>query len=123
MKLIKVASLGTDNKVCYNAVGEMFHVPKNFRATITVGSYATIISKHFDQSSVAVLDADNKPTGEVQLVDKPFDRLQVSSIGTKDEILANAGESNMLDKELDLWVTKATAEVAVKYDISQLKPA
>lgn len=118
MKLIKVSALGTDNKVCYDAVNDMFHIPKNLRETIKVGDFATIINKHFDVSSVT-----NNETGETTLSGPAFDRLQVSSIGTKDEVLSNAGESGLLAKELDLWINKETATIAAKYSTAALKPA
>ena len=118
MKLIKVASLGTDSKVCYDALGIMFNVPENFRKTIKIGDFCTIISKHFDRSTVI-----NEDTGVTSLTGPAFDREQVSSIGTKAEILANAGESKLLDKELELWVAKETAVIAKEYDLSKVGAA
>lgn len=130
MKLIKIAQLGKDNKVCYDAAGNMYHVPENFRATIKVGEFCTIINKHFENSTViATHDILNDKgevvtaAGEKSLTGPAFDRLQVSSVGDKDTVLANAGESQLLAKELDLWVAKETATIAVKYDTKSLQPA
>ncbi len=125
MNLIKIARLGKDNKTAFDASDAVqYFVPLALRATIAIGWYAITNTKHFEQSNESVLDVDGKPTGEMQLVDKPFDRNDITFIhADKMECIRTKAASRLLAAEEDAFVDLETAKLKTTYDVSKLVAA
>lgn len=120
MKSIKVATLGKDNKVAYNAAGEQFFVPEPLRTAITTASFAIVISKSFTSKTD---DVEGSPTyGKVIPCDE-WTRQQLSFIGTKDEVLQAKAESTLLDREESAFIAQETKKLESKYKVEDMQPA
>lgn len=83
MQQLKIASLGQGNKTAYDAKGNRYFVPERFRSLVKTGEYMLVDTKHFAQS--ADRNADGTPKlnadGTPVLIDKPFDRTEITMVG------------------------------------------
>jgi hypothetical protein len=118
MKQFKVASLGEGNKTAYDSRGARYFVPTRFRSSIKKDDYALWDTKHFDQSTE--LDADGNPVmedGKPKLIDKPFDRDEITMVGDLKTVVIAKNEDTILNGVSDSIVKEEVKRMKTEFKL------
>ena len=110
MKLLNVATLGTENKVFYDAAGNMYSVVKPLRATIKVGDTVIVNEKTFTSRT-------NPTTQQIEEC-APWTKQVATFAGTRAAAIAAKNESALIGLEEEAYLAEQTKEVRKKFNLA-----